>query len=438
MQRIGGDILIAALLFALLVLYSLPSLALQPVETFVAGARERNPDALEARANLSQQQAQADSTLGRVLPGISARGSYTRNQYGSEIDVAAPGQPPQPVTIVPRDQWDGSAALTVPLIDLAGFRRVSAARTSAEASAHQLESTRLQVEGQVVQGYYQVVANVALVSASRTALDVSKEGLRLAQARYQAGTAAALEVDRARADVEQQFQQLAAADLQVALATRGLESASGVKPDVSTVSELSDDLHPEAELGTFEASLAGLPSVAAASASTRAAEKEADAQRLALAPSIAGTFLERGTNAPGFTSHDWSYQAALTLTWSLDLTNFADIRVRDAAANGARARELRVSLAAGDAIHREWNTVLAGIARSRSARAGREAAVHAAAQARERYRAGTITQLDLLQAQRDAFSAEVSRIQSDADLVNARAQLRLSSGHSLIADIGRN
>src|SRR5712692_9696710 len=78
MQRIGGDILIAALLFVLLVLYSLPSLALQPVEAFVAGARQRNPDALEARANLSQQEAQADSALGRVLPGVTARGSYTR------------------------------------------------------------------------------------------------------------------------------------------------------------------------------------------------------------------------------------------------------------------------------------------------------------------------------------------------------------------------
>jgi len=436
MQRIGGDILIAALLFALLVLYSLPSLALQPVETFIAGARQRNPDELEARANLSQQEAQAVSTLGRVLPGVSARGSYTRNQYSSQVNLAPTGQPPQPVTLVPIDQWDGSATLTVPLIDLAGFRRVGAARTSAQAAAHQLDSTRLVVEGQVVQDYYQVVANLALVAASRTALDVSREGLRLAQARYQAGTAAALEVDRARADVEQQFQQLAAAELQVALAARALESTSSVQPDLSTVAPLSDDLHTEPELGTFESGLAGLPAVAAASASTRAAEKQADAQRLALAPSIAGTFTERGSNAPGFIGHDWSYQAALTATWSLDLTSFADIRAQDSAADAARARELRARLSAGDAIHREWNTVVAGIARSRSARAGREAATHASAQARERYRAGTITQLDLLQAQRDAFNAEVSRIQADSDLVNARAQLRLSSGHSLLTDSG--
>jgi len=37
-----------------------------------------------------------------------------------------------------------------------------------------------------------------------------------------------------------------------------------------------------------------------------------------------------------------------------------------------------------------------------------------------------------LQAQRDAFAAEVARIQADADLVNARAQLRLAAGKSLL------
>ena len=424
MQRNGGDFLIAAALFLLLLLYSLPSLALQPVEAFVAGARQRNPDAIEARANLAQQQAQADSTLGRVLPGISARGSYTRNQYSSAIDIAPPGQPPQPITVVPSDQWDGSATVRVPLIDLAGFQRVSAAKTSAQASAHQLEATKLQVEGQVVQGYYQVVANLALVAASNAALDVSREGLRLAQARYQAGAAAALEVDRARADVEQQVQQLAAAELQVALAARALESASGVEPDLSSAIRLSDDLHPEPGLETFEDGLSRLPGVAAASASTSAAEKQADAQRLALAPIVAGTFTERGTNAPGFSGHDWSYQAAVTATWSFDLTNIADIRAQEAAVDAARARELRTVLSSRDSIHREWNTIVAGL----------EAARHAAAQARERYRAGTITQLDLLQAQRDAFNAEVSRIQSDADVVNARAQLRLTTGHSLLSE----
>ena len=40
------------------------------------------------------------------------------------------------------------------------------------------------------------------------------------------------------------------------------------------------------------------------------------------------------------------------------------------------------------------------------------------------------SQLDLIQADRDAFAAEAARIQSDADLLNARLQLRIAAGAS--------
>src|SRR5881275_2444831 len=181
MQGRSFGIAVAVTLF-----WSLPSPALQPLDVFVASARERNPDALEAKAGLSQQNAQSDVALGRVLPGISARGAYTRNQYGTTVDLGN-----GPITVVPDHQWDGSATVTVPLIDAAGWARAAA---------------RLQVEAQVAQNYDQLVADSALVAVSGTALEVSKEGLRLAQNRLSAGVAPALEVDRARADVEQQTQ----------------------------------------------------------------------------------------------------------------------------------------------------------------------------------------------------------------------------------------
>jgi outer membrane protein TolC len=107
--------------------------------------------------------------------------------------------------------------------------------------------------------------------------------------------------------------------------------------------------------------------------------------------------------------------------------------MQDARADAARARELRAWLSSGDAIHQQWNTVVAGFAKSRAARAGRQAALEAAEQARVRYAVGNITQLDLLQAQRDAFTADVTRIQADAELANARVQLRLASGWSLVS-----
>ena len=119
----------------LLLLAPRASMALQSLEVFAAGARQRNPAALEARANLRERGAEADVALGRVLPGISFDGRYARNQYSSEIDLGALGGPNRTIVLLPKNQWNGTATATVPLVDLANFQRIGAARTEAEAAA---------------------------------------------------------------------------------------------------------------------------------------------------------------------------------------------------------------------------------------------------------------------------------------------------------------
>ena len=416
-----------ALSIAAASLLASPAMALQPLETFLSAARDRNPEAKQASAELDQQNADALTALGRQLPGVSVRGSYYRNQYQTQISVGGP-----PMVVQPKDQWLGTATLSVPLIDLASFQRIAASRTNADSYARRLEATRLSVESQTVQDYYQLLANLALVTTAERYLEVSRENLRLTETKLRAGAATRLDVDRAVADVEVQVQQLASARLQVALVARDLESTTSITPDVSTSVELIDDLHPERELSYFEAELPNVPSVTAAATATHAAQQQATAQKLALVPTIAGFFTEYATNAPGFEPSNWYWQAGLTASWYFDLTYVGNIKSSDAAAAATLAAEERTRLAAGDAIHRYWQTVVAGIAQSRSARAGRDAATHASEQARVQYMAGSATQLDLLQARRDAFSAEVTRIQTDANLLNARAQLRLAAGWSLV------
>jgi outer membrane protein TolC len=294
---------------AAIVLAACPAMALQPLEVFLAAARERNPDAQEARANVAQQEARADLSLGRQLPGISVGGSYDRNQHGVDLSLAGRSLVIQPVNV-----WSAVASLDVPLIDLASFRRIQASKTSAESSSRALEATRLGVEGQTAQDYYQLLADIALVSAAEKYLEVSRENLRITQAKLRAGAATRLEVDRALADVEQQVQQLAAAKLQVSLGERHLQSTTSVRPDLSSPVELTDDLRPEPDLAVFEGHLSGVPSVLAAASATRAAEQQADAEKLALLPAIAGRFTETTTTAPGFEPSRWYWQAGLTAT----------------------------------------------------------------------------------------------------------------------------
>jgi outer membrane protein TolC len=415
-------------LTALALVAPVESWALQPLAVFVDSARVHNPDNEEARAGLDGAKAQADVSLGRALPNGNARGVYTRNQFQF-------GLPPNPllgntqtVYLQKYNQLDAFFTINVPLIDLGSFERISASRTVAEAAGKQVEATTLQVSAVVAQDYFRLVANQALVTASERALEVAKKNLQLSETRFETGKGAALDVDLARAGVERQTQVLVATRLQVTLAAQALESATGVTPDLGATPTLEDDLHDEAGLDSFQRPDAELPAIAAASINREAAEQQAFAQRLTLVPALAGVGSEHGTNAASFIGQPWSYYGALSIFWQLDYSTFAAIRAQDAAVAAAHAREERVQRAVRDAIRAAWAGVSAAIAESRSARAQQQASGHASELAQVRYEAGRATELEMLRAQDDAFAADVARIQADADLANARLQLRLAAG----------
>jgi outer membrane protein TolC len=422
-----------AFLTAVGLVWSAQASALQPLDAFLSGARTSSPDNAEARAARRQLGAEADAALGRALPRLSLRGEYVRNQYETTLELpGVAAGPPARVTLTPNDQVDGTATLDVPLVDLASFARIGAARADARASATQATATGLRVEALVAQSYYQLVANLALVQASRRALEVAQASHRIAEERHGAGTTPLLDVDRARAEVERNVQQLASSELQVSLIARSLRSLTGIEAELDGGEPVVDDLHEEPPLERFTPPDQELPALAAAIQSRVASDRSARAQKLALVPSLAASMAERVSNVEGFSGRNATWQAIVGLSWSIDLTTIAGIRAGEAAADAARAREERARLAAHDDIHRAWSTVRTSIARSRSARVQAQVSRRAADLALERYQAGAATQLDLLQAQRDAFDADAARIQADADLVNSRAQLRVAAGESLL------
>jgi outer membrane protein TolC len=143
--------------------------ALQPLDEFLRGARTSSADTAEARAAHRQARAEADAALGRALPRLSLRGTYTRNEFATVLSVPDGDGGTREVILTPRDQRDGTATLEVPLVDLSSFARIGAARTGAKASALQEASTGLRVESLASQDYFQLVANFALVATSRRA-----------------------------------------------------------------------------------------------------------------------------------------------------------------------------------------------------------------------------------------------------------------------------
>jgi outer membrane protein TolC len=409
----------AFILLAAVLAWSPPTQALQPLDEFVSGARQNNPVNEEARAEHAAADAQAGETLGRALPALSASGTFTRNQR----EVAIGG-----ATFVPLNQVDGAVALTVPLLDLTRFVRVSAAHLAAGSAAYHEDEVARAAEAETVQLYYQLAANLGLVRAARQALEVVQVNLAMTEQTAQAGTATALDVQRASTEVERQRQQLTSAELAVRLAARALASRTRVVPDISAEPPLADDLHPEPPLPEFLASAPYTPLVKSTALAREAADRTVTAQALTLIPALNASASERYTNATALLGgYHEAYAVALSAVWAFDLGTPQGIRARNAEAAAAAAREREAALLTGDAIFQAWSTIDADIARCRSARAQESVSAHAAEIARARYRSGVATQLDMIQADRDAFAAEAGRIQSDADLLNARLQLRLAA-----------
>lgn len=403
--------------------------ALQPLEEFLAGARQANTDLEIARIQTEQRHADALSTLGEQLPSLSARGVYTRNQYEAAVSTAfatAGSDSARSITIQARNQLDAYLQADVPIVDVGSWERMDSARATERAALAHVAATRLDVQKQVVKCYYQLVAAMAVSESAQRSLAAAEENLKVVEARISLEVATDLDVNRARAEVQRALQNIAEGDVTIRVARRTLHTLTGIEPQGES-HLVEDDLHPELPLASFS-DTQSVPSVREAVQQRSAAEHTAAAAKLSFVPKLTGSIQEHLTNAEGFTGHASSWVGTLTASWKLDISTLENARSQAAAAAIAKTREAATRQRVLDQVHESWVRVGSGIARSRAARAEAQSSALAVGRARERYVQGLGTSLELVQAERDAFAAEVSRIQADADLLYARAALRIDSG----------
>ena len=162
-----------------------------------------------------------------------------------------------------------------------------------------------------------------------------------------------------------------------------------------------------------------------------AASRTSVAAGLALVPTVNAQFTQRFTNATGFQGQAALYNAGLTFNWRLDVPAVAGMRALRAGQETALIAAERARRAAADQLHGDWHKTRAALKKVAAARAQVTAARRASSLAHERNLAGVATQLDVIQSERDLFTAEVSDIQARAELASARALLALSSGEPL-------
>lgn len=154
------------------------------------------------------------------------------------------------------------------------------------------------------------------------------------------------------------------------------------------------------------------------------------AARSAFVPTISGLAQERITNVYGFSyPRQWLVQVVARVR--LDFSKSAQIDIADANAALASLEEERARINARDGIENAYDQVVANLARTQAARAQVVAATQAADVANQRYGVGSASQLEVVQANRDKFAAEVQRVQAEAELEFARALLRIVAGFGM-------
>jgi outer membrane protein len=398
--------------------------ATQPLESFLERSKSAAFDAREATATVRQRSAEADASLGKLTPVFSARGVYTRNQY--EAAVTLPGSTER-LVITPYNQLDAFLQLDVPIIDLASYHRYKASRALSDSTVQQKDATTIDVSRSVARSYYQFLGAASLVASARESIKAAEANLKNVDDRRAAGAATDLDHERAAASLSRAEQDLADAELSAALAGRSLETLSGLSPEPAQPFP-EDDLHPEGSLNGWLSLAGSTPAQRAQQKLAESADQNRKAASRALLPTLAASAQERFTNATGFTGRTSAYTLQLVLSWRLDYGTYASAEAQSAALEVQRVRVERSKRASEDAAFEAFRRVETGVAKSRAARSQSTAANRAASLSEDRYKAGVATQLDVTQAQRDAFLASAAKIQADADLAFARASLRLAAG----------
>jgi outer membrane protein TolC len=406
-----------------------PAAALQPLEAFVAASRSNNLDRREALAVAEQRAEDARQAWTRLAPTVTAKASYTRNQY--EAIAILPPDPgsstPKSITITPYDQLDATFSVALPVVDVGAWLRIGSAGTTSVAAGERARAAELDAEKSVTRAFFQVVAAEATLDSARRALATAEESRALVGRRREAGSASDLDAERARAAVERARQVVASALEASAIARRSLESLSGLTPSEGSLAP-PPDAGGTPSLVDVSAGVPSLPAVRAANLEARAADETAAAAWAALLPTVAGTATERLSNATGFTGHVATWAVGVGATWTLDASAYYAARSLRAGKAVADVRARRAEQLARDALHADIEEVKAEAAKWQAAEAEAEASARASKLALDRFENGAATHLDVLTAERDAFAADVARVQAQADLALARAVLRIDAG----------
>lgn len=426
------------------------------LDALIEQAHAGNLDLQQAVLRIVEARTQMQSTAAQGLPNLRASASYQREQLGlkgflqsngvysqvdqlgapnSPVDAVAPGTGPA----LQRQANDVLDRLTSPVnlwqagfdasweLDLFGRVRRSAEAASAavDAARESRNDALLSLEAEVAQTYLQLRGAQAARDIAAHLADDARDTLALTKSRASVGLASALDVQQAAADLAQAQARVAPFDGQIAQAQNGLALLVGAAPGALDAQLMQPAplpaLPPRIPIGLPSSLARRRPDIRQAEAQLHAATADVGVAVAQFYPDITltGNIGTRASNASDLArwSHlFYSFGPAISLPVFSGGALVANLHL-------ANARQAQAALAYRQAVLVALRDVDNALAVYRTDLAHRDALSTAVdtqqsayALARERYRKGFVSFIDVLDAQRQLAQVRSQFIQAQTQL----------------------
>jgi NodT family efflux transporter outer membrane factor (OMF) lipoprotein len=400
----------------------------------VAMALKNSPDIATAQARLKQSRASLSGARADAMPKVTGDAAMLKLRSPDTSALSGGG-------------GGGRGPLT---LYLAGFdasweadlfggtrRAVEAAQAEADAAQAQLADAQVQLAAEVVQAYTDLrdqQARLALVEAS---VDIENQALDLTRQRRSRGVASQLQLEQVLTQAENTQAQRLPLQAAIVESLDQLDLLCGLEPG-----ELEERLATAQALPAIPGvvPVADPAALLKARPDIRVAERKLASSTAQIGEKTADWFpklslmgdLSFSAGDPGHLARkdNGSWLILPRLTWNaLDFGRVAaSVKGAEAGRDEALAQYKSVVLSA----LRDADVALARYGHQRQnvvlLRSVESSAVRAADLTRQRYRAGTASTLDWLDAERTRYQAQESRISGDAQLLKDFASLHKALG----------
>ena len=397
------------------------------LDKLIDAALANSPDLHAAQARLRESRAGLRGQERNELPKTSGTAAYLHAHLpGGSLGIGSLGL------------YDLGFDATWEVDMFGGTRRaIQAASAEAAAVEADLADTQVQLSAEIAQAYVSLRDQQQRIALVRDSAEIEQQILTLTEQRRAQGVASDLDVERIRTQVENTRGTLIPLDAQITESLDELATLTGNEPGALdaelTAPGVLPTLPEKVAVGDPAALLKQRPDIRAAQWRLVSANAQIGENEAAWFPKLTliGDLGFTASNPSHLVRSDnFTWIGAPMLQWSgLDFGRTrAKVDQSKASFEEAQSKYASTVLAALE----DANVALSRYGHQRdnvvSLRNVETSASHAATLTQQRYRAGTSSALDWLDAERTRFSAQQNRIAGDAELIKDYIALQKSLG----------